>query len=62
MTNEQHNIDKLIAELSEALHNAYGDTGNNYYYKASQAMGSVQAQVWMAHNLSYNSNKDVNHD
>lgn len=45
-------IESLKAKLSEALHEAYAQTGNRYYLKASTEMGGVDALIWMAHNLT----------
>ena len=45
-------IEALVKSLSEALTEAYAQTGNRYYLKASTEMGGVDALVWMAHNLS----------
>ena len=46
------NIEALVKELSDALVEAYANTGNNRYFQAATAMGGVDSQVWMAHNLS----------
>jgi predicted transcriptional regulator len=44
-------INQLVEKLSDALIEAYANSGNRHYFKAATEMGAVQAQVWMAQKL-----------
>lgn len=45
-------IEQLAAQLSNALQEAYAETGERHYFEAATQMGGVSAQIWMAHNLA----------